>query len=78
MAVRQRGHQSVPGAHSSRALDEVGELTAYFDRPSLWSVTIPKNGQANSTYDDANTNAFMYGGTWGVGAAASQVSPETT
>jgi len=38
-------------------------------------VTVPVgSGQSNLTYDDADTNYFVYGGTWGVGAAASQVS----
>ena len=36
-------------------------------------LTVPTGGNANYTYDDADTSHFAYDGTWGAGAAASQV-----
>jgi hypothetical protein len=71
VAVCQRGHQSVPPVPP---LVPERELTRYLDRLSGALVTIPQSGQSNATIDDADTSRFAYGGTWGVGAAASQVS----
>lgn len=36
-------------------------------------LTVPTGGNTNYTYDDADTSRFVYDGTWGAGAAASQV-----
>jgi len=41
-------------------------------------LTIPTGGNTNYTFDDADASHFAYDGTWGAGAAASQVRRRST
>ncbi|KAL7417996.1 hypothetical protein BDY24DRAFT_373741 [Mrakia frigida] len=63
------------GTPHTLSLEVTGAGTAEDDWAGIGQVilTVPVgSGQSNLTYDDADTNYFVYGGTWGVGAAASQ------